>query len=241
MKSIGICMVVNGNYAEVKACVENIFEKSRNANFHFYILDNATTDTRIQEYFKTLCEGYRKDEPESGSNYFVREDKRIDIHAGYNKLFQAVEEDYVCIFPQDVIVNDLWWADLLEACEAIVSPGVVAIRTGREQVQISSLLSLQDAFMPVWKTNDSTVTGVCLIRTDVLRIIGGYDKALFGTGYEQEELCYRYASNVLNNYYVFEQNCVKINDVETKTVEGLVVYLNAIDEMNKTKIYKKQF
>lgn len=238
MKSIGVCIVANGNYVAVKTCIGNLIEKSNGANLRFYILDNLSKDIRIHEYCKTICEGYAS---VPGKKYFHESTERLTGYSAYNKIMSQVEEDCVCLFPTDILVNDNWAIDMLVANEEIAKAGIVAIRTERDKTSLTPLLAFNDKMIPVWRTPDNSVRGVCLFNRDIMRVIGGYDKELFGTGYEQDEFCFRFSANGYNNFYITGQNCIKVHEDEIKTETGAQLFKATIDEMKKNRNYKKQF
>ena len=247
MKSIGICIVINAPFSFVKTCIDNAIRALNGANVRFYIFDNASIDSRTSDYCKAVCESFAKTENPIKKQYFEETHKPIQDSLAYNKLFQRVEEDFICVLPIDVIVNDNWAIDLLNAIESVHSSGVVGIRTGEDKTQLSFALSIPEnaysteSMRPVWQPQEFAIVGVFLMRTNVVRIIGGYDEFLFGAGYERDEMCYRFKANGYVNFYVFGQNSVATNGAPFKNTNHNELYLSRIAQMNKSQIFKKQF
>lgn len=236
MNTVAICIVANGNFAGVQACIENIIARtSMEGYFCFYIIDNASGDSRISEYCQSVCDKYAKNKDKK---YFFKETEKMNVHFAYNILFREAEEDLICVLPTDVIVNDNWLVDMIHSLDAIQSSGIVSIRNFTEKATITSFLASNDKMLPSWVCDDKTVRGVLLFDKMKMRVFGGYNSQLFGSGYEQDELCYRFSANGMNNFYVFGQNCIKIHEEPIKTAEGKILYEKVLAEMKKNKTYK---
>lgn len=249
MSGIGICIVVNDNFDEVRYCIGNLIKKSIHGNIRFYILDNGTSDRNIYNYCEYACELFALTKfndvtqkvERTDKKYLFREEQGINIYSAYNKLFKEVDEDYICVFPVGIFVNDNWHNDLFCAAETICSAGIVGINTDFKNKYLTSLLDVNDKMSVIWKNNDSQVSGVFLMKKEIVYKIGGYNTKLNDSGYSQEELCYRFAANGLNNFYVFGQNSIRIKDEDyCKSDGGIFQYKQAIMEMENTKIFKTQ-
>lgn len=243
MKSIAVCIVVKDNYKQMRLCIENLIATSNGANIVLYILNNASKDSMIQYYSKKITECFSPSQfnPIVKKHYF-EESEEISIYEAYNKLFKEVTEDFICVFPTSIFVNDNWALDLLKSNNEMFGwAGVLSIKTGIDKTIITSFLNGNtEQMQTICEPENNVIKGIYFIETKIIHTIGGFDRSLFGTGYEQDELCIRYKSNAYHNAYILNQNCIQTQFEDFKADDGFTMYESSIKEMQKTKIFRKQ-
>lgn len=235
--SVAVCIVVKDNFHATKYCIENLLAKCKGLPVELFIYDNGSTDERIREYCRSVAKVFH---PEGDS---------FKISIAYNRLFKMLEakHDFVCLFPSDILVSENWLTDLHFYLKTIDNSGIVAIKSGRENVFLTPLLVYDSEETKLqWVTNNEFVSGVCLFRKEILNEIGGMDMKLNATGYEMEDFCYRVTSGLAKrNFYITKQESVRTGIIAEcnnpkKEKDGSEKFKINVNYMSDTAIYKKQ-
>lgn len=239
MDEIGVCIVVNELYYQVRYCIENLVSKTK-CNIRLHILDNGSKDERTIDYLDTVCKEKKW--------FLKRLDKPVSFQDANNLIIQHSYQKYVCMFPVNVFVNKNWCEDLYN--EYIISdiPGVLGIRDGFEKVSLVPVIhkceAKDDYFKNVWFSDNNTIKGILFFSRERLNQTGVFDTRFIAPGYEVDEFTFRFSANGYNNYYITNQTCTKVslnNEIlfPSKTIEGNKVFKAEIDTMVKTKHFKK--
>jgi len=237
--SVGLCLVVNNSYYETRYCIENLLAKTK-YKFRFYIIDNGSTDGRIIEYCRKLCS-------ESGGYFKSIEQKSVSV--AFNTALRIVGEDYSVVFPVNLLVNKNWLEDLIHDAQKINNSGALSIRTGFEKVSFVPLLHKsetepEDTLLNIHLNENNIVDGLMCFKTEILKETGYFDEHIVNSGYELIELCFRIGAHGFHNFYIRNQNLIKLhlaNEVLfpprlKNGVEELKVHINA---MYKKRMFKK--
>lgn len=239
MKEVGVCLVVNDCYHETKYCIENLTSKTR-YNIRLHILDNGSEDARVTEYLKEISK--------DNKCFFIRVEKPLPLGEAYNMIIQYSYQEYCCIFPINILVNDLWCEELVSEYTDSENAGVISIRSGRENVSLSTIMHKSEnpegRMKNVWFTSNNAVDGILFFAREHLEKTGMFDIRLNAEGYETAEFTFRFAAHGMNNYYIAKHTCSKV-DIENKylfpkkTLEGAKIVKDEIEVMVKTKHFKK--
>lgn len=239
MKEIGVCIVVNDLYHSTKYCIENLVSKTK-CNIRLHILDNGSKDERISEYLKDICK--------DNKGFLKRVEEPISLSEAYNTVIQYSYQDYCCIFPVNILVNDNWCEELLSEYTMSENAGIIGIRNGSEKLSLSTILHKSEeteGYMKnVWFTENNSVDGILFFARERLEKTGNLDTRFDGVGYEIAEFGFRFAAHGFNNYYITKHTCSKFK-VENKilfpekTLQGAKRLKEEIEVMVKTKHFKK--
>lgn len=247
MNDIGVCIVVSKNDGinQTKFFLEDILRKSKTTPINLYILSNACEDS-LRDYLKSICDSfYSEIENPKKSENFIHVEEEIPYFEAYNKLFVLVKESYIFSISNGVFINDYWYIELLNSAHLIKNSGIISINSFQYKNNFTSAL-VEDEMKIIYKPLESNelIRGPYFMSTNIVRIIGGYEPELFNTGYELDEICWRFRKNNLNNYYVSGINCIDtllFCRMKEKTEEGKEIYDRVIKEKTKNRIYKSRF
>tara|TARA_R110000868_G_scaffold46244_5_gene152937 strand:- start:930 stop:1655 length:726 start_codon:yes stop_codon:yes gene_type:complete len=239
IKKIAICVVVNDSYWQTRYCIENLLG-STNFKTKLYILNNGTTDKRLINFCESLCF------EEFGVH--IVEETPISMPKAKNKLLKLVEEDYICILPPTLLVEKFWAEQLYCAYENSRSGGVLSIRSGKEKLLISPFLRKsqdeEDYLDNGWFQQNNCVEGLLFLSKNIISEVGYFDEEMDAKGVEDMDYTFRASALGYTNFYIAKQSIVKI-PTENKilfpaiSVESLRSLRESIENMSKTKIYKK--
>jgi hypothetical protein len=240
MDTVAICIIVNNNFFEAKVCIENLLSKTK-VPVKLYILNNASTDPRVSEYFVSLCMENKWQYQSTPFEY--------NLSMCYNSIVKLVTEKYCCIFPINIFVNRNWLEDLIFTMENVkAETGVLSIRTGTEKPFLMPILhdhpSGEYELQHVWFTENNTVDGILFFKSDIFSKPGYFDEKLPAPGFETSEMVFRISAFGYKNYYIRNQSAAKAvipNDLlfPRKTEESMKIFKNAIEAMVKTKQFSK--
>ena len=238
MKTVAICISVKDNFWATRYVIENAMSKVNKEGIKadLFIFSNGNNDQRISDYFTNS---------DSVLYYFANEDT-CKMTTSYNDLFKAVQEkghEYICILPSDTLVNESWLDDLIYFSDSITDSGIVGIRKGGENVHLSPLLN-HDHLINVWVAEGNFVSGVCLFKTELLELVGGFDDSLKAGGFESDQFCFRVSSSGKRNFYIPKQDSVKTYEINElynpkRTKENYSIFASNIQEMFLSKNFKK--
>lgn len=247
MKPVAICIVTQDDYALVRLSIENLISTASFVNGRLYIYDNGTTDKRIYDFCKKMCEDYNDNIELS----LIRSEEKVNKYFAYNELFKNAlsksKEEYICVFPIDIFVNDNWCSDLIHYYEIIPKSGIVCIKESANKLAITSLLKDDSSdkedmkYINVFCGHEYfPMNSVFILSVEKLKVVGGFNKNMFGSTYEEEEMSGRYYMNGYNNYYIPNQNCIKVDEIEAKNKLLEPLYNETIKQMILNKTYKVQ-
>lgn len=240
MSPIAICIVLHNNFLESKVCIDNLLKKT-NVPVKLYILNNASTDQRIEDYFKPLCTENQWE--------FQSTTELKNLSQSYNILLKTTNEQYCCIFPINTLVHKNWLEDLVYTFGIVKEPiGMLGIRYGTEKTFLMPILNEHplsgDELYNVWFTENNSVEGVLFFRKNVFDQPGYFDEKFQAPGYETAEMVFRISAFGFRNFYIRNQTAVKAlvqNEVlfPKKTKPSMEILKNEIESMVKEKQFSK--
>ena len=232
MKTVAISISVKDNFWATRYVIENAMSKVNKEGIKadLFIFDNGRKDNKFSETFDDV---------------HFRTTNTVSITESYNKLFKRVQEkgyEYICILPSDTLVNGSWLDDLIYFSDSITDSGIVGIRKGGENVHLSPLLN-HDHLINVWVADGNFVSGVCLFKTELLELVGGYNENLKAEGFEHDEFCFRVSSSGKRNFYAPKQDSIKTYEINNlynpkRTKKNYAIFAKAIQEMFLSKQFK---
>jgi len=237
---VAVCIITNNSVFETIYCLERLMSTT-NVNFRFHILDNASSDKRIIDYCKALCEETK--------GYFKPVSRRISTAEASNLLLNTVYQQFCVTMPVNILVSNNWLEDLLTAHNSCSKSGCVSIRNGNEKLHFmpiihEQLLSPEDILKNVHITENNIVNGLMMFDMDRLKEVGEFDERLKAPGFEFMEFCFRFSANGYKNYYIMRNSCVRTkleNEVlfPKRTEESKFQYKTQIEIMVKSKQFIK--
>ena len=239
MKEIGVCIVVNDSYIATRYCIENLVSKTK-CNIRLHILDNGSKDEEVIQYLKDICK--------DNKGFLKRVEEPISLSEAYNTVIQYSYQEYCCIFPVNILVNDFWCEELLAEYTMSENAGILGIRSGSEKLSLSTVLhkteDMEGYLKNVWFNENNSVDGILFFARERLEKTGKLDPKFDGVGYEIAEFAFRFAAHGFNNYYITKHTCTKV-DIENKilfpekTIQGANRLKQEIEVMVKTKHFTK--
>jgi hypothetical protein len=240
-ESIAVCVVVNDMYFESRYAVENLINKTK-LKFKLYVLDNASSDQRIKEFYSKFCEKKKW-------SYQLTESK-LNYSQATNTLLKSVTEDYIALVPINCLVHTNWLEDLLSNIKIVDSPGLISIKHSTDKLFLVPVLhhspkSYEDKLENVYVSETNAVEGLLFFNRNVcLQKVGFFNEKFENTGYEQIEFSYRFSKQGMNNIYIRKQSLIKLplqNDVlfPKKTKQGFDELKEEVKQMNQTNNFKK--
>lgn len=239
MEQIAVCMVVNDLFYETKYCIESLCATT-SCDLRLHILDNGSEDEKLIAYLKEVC---------AENKWFLkRVENPVPVAEAWNLIIQHSYQNWVCIFPMNILVRENWAEDLMAEYLSSEKAGVISIRNGTEKLSLIPVIhkceTKDDYFKNVWFNDNNFVEGIQFFHRDRMKPVGVFDTSLNAVGYEQFEWSFRFHANGFTNYYIPEQSCVKLdmeNDVlfPKKNTKGAENLKSAIEIMFKTRHFIK--
>ena len=193
-KKVSICMLTMERYVMTKYVFETLISfVGEDIDVELLVLDNASKDTRIVDYFKDIADVH------------IVESENIGVAKGFNKLFRKCTGDYICLIGNDIVVHKNWLNDLIYYADLIDNSGICAIFCEGIRGYFTPLMSVNDTLVNIWKRNDNTIDGLQLFRKEILEKIGGYDETFGKYGYEDNQFALRCAYSGYHNFYIPNQ------------------------------------
>lgn len=236
MNKIAVCIVLNDLFYQTRYCIENLIEKTK-LPIRLYLWNNASEDIEVQIYCNELIE-------KNNAKYGMCSTK-YSISECYNKLIDMVEEDNICIFPINILVNKNWLEDLVASKSQTEKTGIISIRKGINDLALQPILHTsiisEDILKGVFCNKNNSVEGILYFKKVLYNEIGKFDDNLSAIGYEQMEYCFRVNRKGYRNYYIRNQTCVAIktdNEVlfPTKTPEGLELLKQRLEQIVTNRV-----
>ncbi len=237
--SVGVCVVVHNSYFETRYCIENLIAKTK-VKFRWYIVNNGSTDSRIIDYCRKLC---------ADSGGYFKSIEQSPVSVAYNHVVRIVGEEFMVIFPTNYLVNKNWLEDLIHFYKNIDNTGAVSIRTGFEKLSFVPLLHKsetepEDKLLNVHLNDNNIVDGIMFLKPEILLQTGHLDEHIKNSGYELIELCFRISAHGFHNFYIRNQNVIKLllsNEVlfPVRSKDGMHELKVHIEAMYKKKMFKK--
>jgi GT2 family glycosyltransferase len=224
-----------------KYCVESLIERAGTDDFELLILDNGSTDNRIQNLTNELP-------PVKYGNIELL-DTNIGIAKGYNKLLQKAKGENIVFVTNDILVCENWLVDLIHWNEQVDKAGATSIHCEGVKGSFSPLLTKYDTFTRVWIPPTGIVFGITLVNRSTIEYIGKFDERLGIYGKEREQYWERLKLAGFNNFYVPEQYSIHLgrraNDsVDYKSIKekslqiASLKYNEYLGEIKKDKNFK---
>jgi hypothetical protein len=242
MKTIGVCLVFNDSddIEKVKLFLSHLFTSVNYGMVNYYIVFNGSKN-EFTEYFETLVNTmpFTNDDNEKDRHFVNIEYQNLGLYESYNHLMKIVKEDYICLIPNGVYVNNNWHLTMLNYYSKLSTSGIISINSGLEKTYYSSLLS-DEEMVTICMPENYTISGIYFMSKSLVHFMGGFDCTL--KGYEREELCGRSRANGYVNYYALKENCIDtLYTYEEKTNEAKLLYDSSLKTMIKNKTFKKTF
>jgi GT2 family glycosyltransferase len=247
---VSLLLLTHDRYQMTKYCLENLLEKTIGVEFKLYILDNGSNDKRVRDYIDL----YMSDNPpvkckNMAHISITKSDKNIGIAAGFNYLLKKVDTPKVCFLTNDILVKEDWLLDLVHYNKQVDKSGLTSIYCEGDRGAFSPLLTQNDMFTHVWQPLNKVTSGISLINSSALELVGEFDETLGIYGREREQFAKRLNFLGLYNYYVPNQSSTHIgremNDTsDYKKMKELELQKNAnrfntsITEMKKSNNFK---
>ena len=239
MIEIGVYLVVNDCYHETKYCIDNLTSKTKE-KIRLHILDNGSKDERVVEYLKELTK--------DNKGFLKRIEEPLNLSEAYNLILQYSYQDYCCIFPINILVNEFWCEELLSEYTMCETAGIIGIRNGFQNLELTTILhkseEAEGTMKNVWISDNNLIEGILFFSRDKLKKIGNFYTKLDAPGYEVAEFCFRFSAHGYNNYYLLKHTCSK-TDIQNEylfpimTQDGFEKLVHEIKVMVKTKHFSK--
>jgi hypothetical protein len=233
MRSTAVCMIVNNNYFQARYCIENLLNKSK-SSIRLYFLAVDMQDERLNKYINEITPQY----------CIRRVPKDCNLANEFNKVLQNIIEDNCCIFPSNIYVNKDWLANIELSSDTCIDAGIISIKNGTEETTSMPLLhrteNTDDVLKNVHVTKTNDVEGIMYTKTENLKKIGYLNHELpYSCSYI--DLCFRFTSKGLKNYYLSEETCFQLESEDAllfpkKTKEDLQILIDHVNtELKKIK------
>lgn len=240
MTSIGICVLVHGNFHETKFFFENLLN-STNIKFRLYVFDFGNEDNRTTEYVKQLCTDTK--------GYYRGVDKAMNRTNIYNQFIQVVSEQCFCFVPINAIVSKNWLEELDSNYKSIQESGCIGVKHSKDETYLTGALyhtphKEEDEMKTVWTNKHQVIDSIMFFNRDRLSLIGSFDERSTATGFEMHEFSFRFLGNGFKNYFVKKASYIKlpVNDpilFPILTKSAAAEFKTQIDLMFKVRQFKK--
>jgi glycosyltransferase involved in cell wall biosynthesis len=240
-ESIAVCIVVNDLYFESRYVVENLINKTK-LKFKLYVLDNASSDERVKEYYSKLCEKKKW--------LYQSSESKLNYSKALNTLLKLVTEDYIALIPVNCLLNSNWLEDLLSNIKTVDSSGLISIKNSIDKLFLVPVLhhspkSYEDKLKNVYVSETNAVEGVLFFNKNIcFEKVGFFNEKFENNGYEQIEFSYRFTKQGFNNIYIRKQSLIKLNlqnqiIFPKKTKDGFLELKEEIKNMAINQNFKK--
>lgn len=184
---VSIFLEINCSYWLCVYIIQNLLKNSSGAEIELFIVLN-TKDEKTKEYLSKIIES--KKYSNLISLYFT-ENNNVN-------LLKEAKGDYICIYKDNIIVNDNWLVDLLYYNYNIIDSGIVSIYNNNNKGKFTPMLSINDTFINVWKKNDNLIDGIVLVKKELLKLS------------DNESIELALLKITKENFYIPSQNSIKL-------------------------------
>jgi hypothetical protein len=160
-----------------------------------------------------------------------------------NEFIANCEQDYICIVPEDYLLDINWLEDLLNAYKKDEKAGVLSIRNGAENcylspVQVTNDFESELILENVFKTPNNWVEGLLFFEKNrVKEHLDSCSKLLF-KNHSDIALCLALSFKGYTNYYIRKQSAISLkNDEKQKrTDEQIKDFKKIVNQFVKENI-----
>jgi GT2 family glycosyltransferase len=206
---ISVCLLTIDRYWTTRYVIETLLSNTE-LEIELLVLDNGSSDIRTIEFIENLIASKKFNNLIKAGT--IREVKNIGVAQGLNKLIKESSGEYICIVGNDILLNKNWLNDLLYYNKTIKDSGITAIHCVKNRGKFSPLLDINDEFVNIWKTEDSSVYGTWFFNKSLLEVVGIFDDRLSKFGLWDSQYCWRLCQLGYNNFYIPEQSSFHIED-----------------------------
>jgi len=170
-----------------------------NVEVELLVAFTPETDLRLKDYFSKL------------TVQIVDYDNQVSDAVAYNSLFNKANNEYICIFNDNVFLQEHWLTELIYYYEYIQNSGVVSVCDNFSEVKFLPLLSKEnETFQNVFIPDNNIVhsNSVCIFSKQYLHTVGYFDNSLELHGNELNQLQLRFTAMGYHNYYIPNQSCL---------------------------------
>lgn len=188
---VALCIVAHNSPKEFKLFTW-MLDKATTYPCKYYILDNGSdSESTIQE-----CQNLWT----NNKGIYDRVQSPIRVSECYNRLLNAVEQEYCVFVPINNILSDGWVQEILHRIKSIDMAGAVSIKSQNDNLIISGCLS-DEKIKLCYRQKDNNVKGMLFGKTELLKDIGGFDTESDIDGFEFEEISHRLMLSGRQNFY----------------------------------------
>lgn len=222
MKKVSLCLLLDKAHYQTIYCFERIGFALVEKEKEFVKKDEP------KEYINTIygvevefIVGYTNHTDQQTTEYFKKITNNITDVGGLskyealNKLFAKCNNDFVCVYGFDCIVQKNWLLELVFYAGAVNNSGIVSICDQIKDITCCTLLGNdQDDFFNTYIQQGGILTNesIYLFNKQNLYLIGGFDTETDLYGYEYKQLQLRYTYTYHNNFYIPTQSTLCFNN-----------------------------
>ncbi|MEE3343284.1 MAG: glycosyltransferase [Bacilli bacterium] len=258
MKKCDIIIPVYNAYDSLVECVNSVIENTDLNNNGLILINDKSTDNKIQSYLKKIEKKYKEKNIK-----VINNEENLGFVGTVNKGMKLSTND-VLLLNSDTVVGKKWLEKISECAYSQKNVATVTpFSNNATLVSIPNLLEKNeiddidiDYYNKIFEKNSNgnfpeipTGHGFCLfIKREVLKIVGYFDDKTFGKGYgEENDFCYRcldygYRHLLCDNTIVYHKES---QSFKNKRNEVLEEHLKILEERypiycQKTKHWLKR-
>jgi GT2 family glycosyltransferase len=199
MKKVDILLPIYNSYEETNECIKSILNFTNKDNYNLYLLDDCSTDKRIQEMAISIRDTY-------SNIIYIRNKENLGFPENVNNGIRNSEND-VIIINSDTIVTENWVEKLNEVAYSEVEIGAVNPMTNYGYIsciptinhEINNMFEYKEIVDAFNRCNFSGyvetpfLIGFCIfIKRSTIEKVGYLNSKLFKRGYgEETDWCMR--------------------------------------------------
>lgn len=236
-KTIVSIIVLAYNHLDyTKMCIESLLKYTNNIDYELITINNGSKDG-TEEYFKSLHNTKK-----------ISFSENIGVDKAINYGFKIADGKYTLNLSNDIIVTQNWLTNLVTCIESDNTIGmVVPVCNASSNFQQISLdyNDLDDLNLTasnfnksnplLWEERLKLVTYTCLFRTDLQKLIGGFDEDFNPGAFDDDAISFRirragYKLILAKDTFVHHFGSITFNDEYLKS---------DIANINNNLFYKK--
>lgn len=236
-KTIVSIIVLAYNHLDyTKMCIESLLKYTNNIDYELITINNGSKDG-TEEYFKSLHNTKK-----------ISFSENIGVDKAINYGFKIADGKYTLNLSNDIIVTQNWLTNLVTCIESDNTIGmVVPVCNASSNFQQISLdyNNLDDLNLTasnfnksnplLWEERLKLVTYTCLFRTDLQKLIGGFDEDFNPGAFDDDAISFRirragYKLILAKDTFVHHFGSITFNDEYLKS---------DIANINNNLFYKK--
>ena len=195
-----------------------------------------------QSFLTKCCYTYFANKTTVLFKLFIVDTNGESIFDCRNKFIENCEQDYICIIPEDYLLDINWLEDLLHAYKKDEKAGIISIRNGGENcylspIQVDDDFKTEKILENVFKTPNNWVEGLLFFeKSRIEKHLESCNK-LFVKNHEDIALSLSLSLSGYTNYYIRKQTAISLkNDKEQKTDEQIAEFKKIVNQFVKEEI-----